>query len=61
MARLHVRTILIPGRSEKSLAEHTAILEALKAGDGDAAEVALRKHMKSLREAIRKPRNVVGV
>jgi DNA-binding GntR family transcriptional regulator len=61
MARLHVRTILIPGRSEKSLVEHTAILEALKAGDGEAAEAALRKHMSSLREAIRKAWNLLGV
>ena len=61
MARLHVRTILIPGRSDKSLAEHTAIYEALRARDADAAERALRAHMKSLREAIRKAWNLVGV
>ncbi|HEX7003644.1 MAG TPA: GntR family transcriptional regulator [Trueperaceae bacterium] len=61
MARLHVRTILIPGRSDKSLAEHTGILDALREGDADGAEAALRTHMKSLREAIRKAWNLVGV
>ena len=54
LARLQLRTILIPGRGERSLAEHEAILAALEAGDPDAAERALRTHMSNLRQAIEK-------
>lgn len=61
LARLHLRTILIPGRSSKSLAEHTAILEGLQARDPDGAEAAMREHMRSLREAIKKAWSLVGV
>ncbi len=54
LARLQLRTILIPGRGERSLAEHEAILAAMEAGDPDAAERALRAHMGNLRQAIEK-------
>ena len=53
LARLHLRAILIPGRSELSLAEHEAILQGLKAHDAPAAERAARAHLSSLRMAIR--------
>jgi DNA-binding GntR family transcriptional regulator len=33
------------GRMEQSMAEHTAILEALRAGDGEGAAAALRLHV----------------
>src|SRR5690606_26223759 len=48
LARLQLRTILIPGRSEGSLAEHVAIYEALRARDADAAAAAARGHVASL-------------
>lgn len=54
LARLQLRTILIPGRGERSLAEHEAILAAMEARDPDAAERALRAHMGNLRGAIEK-------
>ncbi len=45
LVRLQYRVILLPGRPRKSLAEHRAIVAAVCAGDGDAAERAMREHM----------------
>jgi DNA-binding GntR family transcriptional regulator len=38
----------IPGRVEKSAAEHTAVVEALATGDPVAANINLRRHLDSL-------------
>jgi DNA-binding GntR family transcriptional regulator len=54
MARLQLRTILIPGRNDKSIAEHSAIYEALAARDETRAAEAIRQHLQSLQTAIRK-------
>jgi len=54
LVRFAYRTILLPGRSERSLAEHTAIVDALAAGDGDAAEAAMRVHLSHVAEALRR-------
>lgn len=43
--RFQYRTILVPGRAKDSLAEHTAIVDAIAAQDGDAAETAMRAHL----------------
>jgi DNA-binding GntR family transcriptional regulator len=45
LVRFQYRTILLPGRSERSFAEHTAIVEAIAAGDAPAAEAAMRTHL----------------
>ncbi len=45
LVRLQYRVILLPGRPQSSLAEHRAIVDALCARDGDAAETAMRKHL----------------
>jgi DNA-binding GntR family transcriptional regulator len=42
-----------PGRLKQSLAEHMAIFEALKAGDAEGAEAAMRTHLTRQREALR--------
>lgn len=56
LVRLQYRVILLPGRPKASLAEHRAIVAAVCAGDADAAERAMRKHLTSfiglLRQAI---------
>ncbi|RDV03580.1 GntR family transcriptional regulator [Undibacter mobilis] len=56
LVRLQYRVILLPGRPQASLAEHRAIVAAVCAGDGDAAERAMRQHLTSfiglLRQAI---------
>lgn len=53
LVRFQYRTILVLGRPEQSLAEHTAIVEAVAAGDPEAAEAAMRRHLSKLTEALR--------
>ena len=43
--RYQYRTILIPGRSAASIAEHAAIVEAVVAGRPEEAESAMRTHL----------------
>jgi DNA-binding FadR family transcriptional regulator len=45
MVRFQFRTVLAPGRSEKSLTEHQRIVAAVAAGDRAAAEETMRKHL----------------
>lgn len=59
LSRLQLRTILIPGRSEKSIAEHQAIYDALLLRDPDAAAEAASLHVRSLRAAIAKAWSLV--
>jgi DNA-binding GntR family transcriptional regulator len=51
--RYQYRTILIPGRSAASVAEHTAIVEAVTGGKPDEAEAAMRKHLFNVAESVR--------
>jgi DNA-binding GntR family transcriptional regulator len=53
LVRFQYRTILLPGRSEHSFGEHTAIVRAIAAGDPDAAERAMRAHLSHVAEALR--------
>jgi DNA-binding GntR family transcriptional regulator len=53
LVRYQYRTILLPGRSERSFAEHRAIVEAVAAGDPDAAETAMRIHLSHVADALR--------
>ena len=50
--RYQYRTILIPGRPARSLAEHTAIVEAVVEGRPDDAENAMRHHLLSVAQAV---------
>jgi DNA-binding GntR family transcriptional regulator len=43
--RFQYRTILEPGRPERSLREHVHIVEALASRDPDASEAAMRDHL----------------
>jgi DNA-binding GntR family transcriptional regulator len=52
LVRFQFRTILVPGRPERSFAEHTAIVGALEAGDGDAAEAAMRRHLSHVAQTL---------
>ncbi|MEN3611674.1 GntR family transcriptional regulator [Plantactinospora sp. ZYX-F-223] len=45
LVRFQYRTILVPGRPNRSFEEHTAIVEAIAARDPDAAEAAMRQHL----------------
>ena len=45
MVRFQYRTVLVPGRSRHSYAEHTEIVDAIAAHDPDRAEAAMRAHL----------------
>ncbi len=50
--RYQYRTILIPGRSAASVAEHTAIVDAVIAGRPREAELAMRRHLLNVAGAV---------
>lgn len=52
MVRFQYRTILAPGRSESSFAEHLAIADAIAAGDVRAAERTMRRHIANVTAAL---------
>ena len=52
--RYQYRTILIPGRSAASVAEHTAIVDAVVAGRPDDAEAAMRRHLFNVADAVQR-------
>ncbi|HZP72519.1 MAG TPA: GntR family transcriptional regulator [Gaiellaceae bacterium] len=52
MVRFQYRTILAPGRSESSFAEHLAIADAIADGNARAAERAMRRHIANVSAAL---------
>jgi DNA-binding GntR family transcriptional regulator len=52
LVRLQYRVILLPDRPETSFAEHRVIVDAICAGDGDAAEAAMREHLLNFRNLL---------
>ena len=52
--RYQYRTILIPGRSAASVAEHAAIVEAVVAGRPAEAEEAMRNHLFNVAQAVQR-------
>ena len=48
------RLAMIPGRSSQSLPEHEAIVDAVLAGDADAARAAMAAHLDSVIQALRR-------
>jgi DNA-binding GntR family transcriptional regulator len=52
--RYQYRTILIPGRSAASVAEHAAIVGAVVAGRPDEAEAAMRTHLFNVAQAVQR-------
>lgn len=51
--RFQYRTILTPGRPDRSLAEHEAMVDAICSGDSDAAQAAVQYHLASVAESLR--------
>jgi DNA-binding GntR family transcriptional regulator len=51
--RFQYRTILRPGRTERSLQEHEAIVEALAVHDADASEAAMERHLGEVVETLK--------
>jgi len=56
LVRFQYRTILLPGRSERSFAEHAAIVDAVARRDPDAAETVMRTHLEHVADALRSSR-----
>jgi DNA-binding GntR family transcriptional regulator len=52
VVRFQFRTVLAPGRPPKSLVEHGAIVDAIAAGDREAAEAAMRLHLSHVTETL---------
>lgn len=52
IVRFQYRTVLLPGRADRSCAEHSAIVEAIAARDSDAAERAMRRHLLNVAQAL---------
>lgn len=52
--RYQYRTILIPGRPAASVAEHAAIVEAVSSGDSAGAELAMRRHLFHVADAVKR-------
>ena len=50
MKKYNSKTILIPGRSDHSLQEHTEIYEAIRDRDADRAEACIKKHIHNVRD-----------
>jgi DNA-binding GntR family transcriptional regulator len=48
VVRFQFRTVLAPGRPQKSLAEHGRIVAAIAAGDRAEAEEAMREHLRNV-------------
>ncbi len=48
LQRIGQLTTQIPGRTVKSVAEHQAVYDAIVQGDGNAAEAAMRRHIRSV-------------
>jgi len=59
LQRFNIRLVLIPGRGEKSLKEHSKILTALERKDADEAERLMHKHMASARMVFQKNHQIL--
>jgi len=53
VVRFQYRSILLPGRSRRSLAEHEEIVAAICAGDVEAAQRSMSAHLRAAAEALR--------
>lgn len=53
LVRFQFRTILVPGRSQYSLSEHTALVDAICRHDPDAASAAMTAHLSGVAKTLR--------
>ena len=57
IVRFQYRTVLLPGRPDRSFSEHSAIVEAIAARNPDAAEQAMQHHLLRVADALRDHRS----
>jgi DNA-binding GntR family transcriptional regulator len=55
LVRFRYRTMMHPDRPEKSVLEHRAIVTAIARGDRHGAEAAMRIHLETVTESLRRP------
>jgi DNA-binding GntR family transcriptional regulator len=55
LVRFHYRTIMQPDRPKQSFDEHSAIVDAIGQRDPDAAEAAMRDHLRTVTATLRNP------
>ena len=53
LKRYNIKTMLVQGRGEDSLEEHSKILAALERRDAEGAETQMRRHIANLRTVLR--------
>lgn len=53
LVRFQFRTILVPGRAQHSLSEHTALVDAISRHDPDAASAAMTAHLSGVARTLR--------
>jgi DNA-binding GntR family transcriptional regulator len=61
MVRFQYRTILVPGRANDSLAEHTALVDAIAAHNPEQAEAAMRIHLTHVAETLARTKEPNGL
>jgi DNA-binding GntR family transcriptional regulator len=54
LKRCNIKTMLVQGRGEDSLEEHTKILSALERRDGNDADLQMRRHIVNLRSVLKR-------
>jgi DNA-binding GntR family transcriptional regulator len=52
--RFQYRTALMAGRAAQALQEHKDVAEAVCSGDGEKAELVMRKHLEAVEQALKK-------
>jgi DNA-binding GntR family transcriptional regulator len=55
LVRFRYRTMMHPDRPDKSVQEHRAVVEAIARGDQNAAASAMRIHLETVTESLRRP------
>lgn len=60
IVRFQYRAVFLPDRAAKSIAEHEAIMRAVRAGNPDRAERAMRRHLTGVIEGIEQAIAVSG-
>lgn len=53
LAEFHQELVRLPGAENLTLSEHASIVEAIRSGDADAAETAMRNHLTRANELYR--------
>jgi len=59
LKRYNIKTMLVQGRGEDSLDEHSKILSAIERRDADGAETQMRRHIANLRTVLQRHRELL--